>query len=50
MTENKNNDTALKFAKATLGVRAQELQRPTLDLSSVFSSRGVNLDNGLDNI
>lgn len=50
MTENKNNNTALKFAKATLGVRAQELQRPTLDLSSVFSSRGVDLDNGLDNI
>ena len=50
MTENKNN-TALKFAKAVVGVRTQELQRPTLDLGSVFASRGVNLgDNGLDNI
>lgn len=50
MTENKNNNTALKFAKAVVGVRTQELQRPTLDLGSVFASRGVNLDNGLDNI
>lgn len=50
MTENKNN-TALKFAKAVVGVRTQELQRrSTLDLGSVFASRGVNLDNGLDNI